>query len=189
MVISWPAFFLTVALISAVAVGITLILLPPPRPLPDSVPLPALPATAAATPVEGTPNAEPAAREGDTPAAVSNAARESKLSIWQWQLLVGALVAFAAVPGAAAISASTLYPAALMCSPAYLNGQLSGNLIATSGEWAYMVEYRRHNYSHDYFSVVPLSSVRLMAIGRYGDCATLARSPSPSPSAHPSATP
>jgi len=174
VLISWPSFFLTVALVSAIAVGITLILMPPPRPLPALPPVP--------------PAAEPSGSEADAATGASDPT-ESKLSTWQWQAIAGALVAFAAIPGAAAISASTLYPPALICSPTFHNGQLSGNLIATSGEWAYMVEYRTTNYSHDYFSVVPLSSVRLMTIGTYGDCATLAPTPATSPVAHPSATP
>jgi hypothetical protein len=106
----------------------------------------------------------------------------------QWQALVGACIAFAAISGAAAISASTLFPRTLMCSPAFDGGYLGGNLIATNGGWAYMVEYRRNDFSHDYFSVIPLSSVHLMAIGYYADCNTLARPPAPPPSPRPSAS-
>jgi hypothetical protein len=160
VVISSPRFFFfVVAGVSAVAVGIALILLPYPRPL----------GVAAST-------AEPAMPEQ---------ARESKLLPWQWQALVGALVALAVIPGTAAFSASTLFPYTIVCSPAFNKGQLSGNLIGTNAGWAYMVEYKKsgnNNYSQDYFSVVPLAAVKLMTIGKYADCAPLAHAPAPTPS-------
>jgi hypothetical protein len=84
-------------------------------------------------------------------------------------------------PAAAAISARTLFPDTLACSPAFHNGYLSGNLIATNGEWAYLAEYHQTNFSHDYFSVVPLWSVRLITIGRWSNCNSLA----PAPTARP----
>lgn len=108
---------------------------------------------------------------------------------WQWQTVVGACVALAVIPGASAISASTLFPTTLMCSPAFHDGFLGGNLIATNGGWGYMVEYRRTDYSHDFFSVVPLSSVHLMTIGKYGDCGGLIPPSAPKPTARPAPTP
>jgi hypothetical protein len=113
--------------------------------------------------------------------------KESKLSALQWQAFVGACLAVAVIPGAAAISASTLFPYALACSPAFRNGQLSGNLIATNGGWAYLVDYHQKDYSQDYFSLIPLSSVRLMTIGKYGNigCNTLAPARAPTPAATP----
>ncbi len=156
VVISPTRFFLVVALVSAMAVAIALILFPYPRP--------------AGAPTQAADVAGP-----ELP-------RESKLLPWQWQALAGALVALAVVPGAAAISASTLFPGTLVCSPTFHEGELSGDLIGTNGGWAYMVEYHRTDFSHDYFSVIPLSEVRLMAIGRYADCNTLAHTPKPTPS-------
>jgi hypothetical protein len=156
VVISSVRFFVVVAVVSAIAVAIALILFPYPRP-----------AAAAGLAADG---AGP-----DNP-------KESKLRPWQWQALAGALVALAAVPGAAAISASTLFPYALVCSPAFKEGELSGNLIGTNGGWAYMVEYHESDFSHDYFSVIPLSEVRLMTIGKFADCTTLTQTPKPTPS-------
>ena len=183
VVISWPNFFLVVGVASGVAAGIALIMLPQPRPLTaqDATPAgqphdPAAPATTDVSPARPTKESKPPPKE-------------SKLSSWQWQAFVGMLIAFAAIPGVAAISASTLFPLTLACSPAFHDGRLSGNLIATNGGWAYMVEYRQSNFSHDYFSVVPLSSVRLMAIGQYSDCNTLATTPTATPTARPSASP
>jgi hypothetical protein len=65
----------------------------------------------------------------------------------------------------------------------------SGNLIGINGGWAYMTEYRartsKHGhliYDHPYFSVVPLSSIQLLATGNSnyvnGECANwLAKTP------------
>jgi hypothetical protein len=156
VVISSARFFVVVALVSATAVAIALILFPYPRPVRG-----ARPATEAVGPHD---------------------ARESKLLPWQWRSLAGALVALAVVPGAAAISASTLFPYTLVCSPTFKDGALSGNLIGTNGGWAYMVEYHQTDFSHDYFSVIPLSEVRLMTIGKYADCSRLAQTPKPTPS-------
>ncbi len=166
VVISWPRFFLVVAAISAITASIALILFPWPLPLPGRT-------------------FHSAATDSAASAAPNNAEqrRESKLRPWQWQATVGSLVALAVIPGVAAISASSLFPYTLACSPSFKNGQLSGNLIGTNAGWAYMVEYRSQDRSHDYFSVIPLASVRLMTIGQYADCNPLA--PSPAPSASP----
>jgi hypothetical protein len=159
VVIPWLGYFLIVTLVSAIAVGIALILFPAPRQLPGAAP---------------------------------SSARVSKLSALQWQGLSAALVALAVIPGAAAFSASTLFPNTLVCSSTFRHGQLSGNLIGTNGGWAYMVEYRQtgpNAYSGDYFSVVPLATIKLMTIGRYADCATLANTQAPAPSTGPPVSP
>ena len=154
VVIPWFGYFGVVTLVSAIAVGIALILFPAPRQLPSIA---------------------------DSSA---DAARVSRLSPLQWQAFSAALVALAVIPGAAAFSASTLFPNTLVCSSTFRHGQLSGNLIGTNGGWAYMVEYRQtgpHAYSGDYFSVVPLAAIKLMTIGQYADCATLANTQAPAP--------
>jgi hypothetical protein len=190
VVISWPKFFLVVGVASGVAAGIALIMLPLPRPLTARAATPAgqpddprAPATTDVSPARAPEKSKLPPKVSKLPPKVS------KLSSWQWQAFVGMLIAFAAIPGVAAVSASTLFPLTIACSPAFHGGQLSGNLIATNGGWAYMVEYRQSNFSHDYFSVVPLSSVRLMAIGQYSDCNTLATTPAPTPTARPSTSP
>jgi hypothetical protein len=165
-----------VGVASGVAAGIALIMLPQPRPL-----------TARAATPAGQPHGPGAPATTDV--SPGGPPKESKLTSWQWQALVGVLITFAAIPGVAAVSASTLFPFTVACSPAFHDGQLSGNLIATNGGWAYMVEYRQNNFSHDYFSVIPLSSVRLMAIGHYSNCNTLAATPAPTPTVRPSASP
>ncbi len=161
VLISVSSYLLTVVALSAVAVGISLIFLPAPRQ--GSVVL------ASASQGERHTSGE-AAHEGD-----GSRKTASTLSAWEWKALVGALVAFGSIPGIAAFSASTTFPQATLCSPIFkYDQQLSGDLIATNGGWAYMVEYKIGDYSHDHISVVPLSAVRLVAIGRFGTCRPLA---------------
>jgi len=52
-----------------------------------------------------------------------------------------------------------------------------------------MVEYRRSGYSQDFFSVIPLSSVHLMTIGKYGDCGALIPPSAPIPTVGPTPAP
>jgi len=139
------------AVISTVAVGITLILLPPPT---NDRLRPELSVR------------QPAAGRGP-----------SGLTSLGWMVWVGSLVAFAAIPGISTFNAVTLFPATLACSTQFKGGELAGNLIATNGGWAYMVEYRTADYSRDYIAVVPLSSLQLETIGYNGDCATLSAHP------------
>jgi hypothetical protein len=102
----------------------------------------------------------------------------SRLSTWEWKAVVGVLIAFAAIPSIAAFSASTLFPYTFACSTMFNNRELMGNLIATNGGWAYMVQYRpvtengKTNF-YGYFQVVPLSSVQLLSIGTYANCKAL----------------
>ena len=139
--------FLAVAVLSTIAVGLALIGLPPPLECLD---------------LEGTSD---------------NLKPLSKLHFWQWKAIVGVLVAIAVIPGVAAFSASTLFPYAQECwyGPGY--GYLSGNLIGTNNGWAYMVEYSRNDFSHDWISVVPLSSVRLLSVGKWSGCYTQSNNP------------
>jgi hypothetical protein len=175
MIADWEAF-LIVAALSAVAVGLALIGLPPP--------LADVGLDGSHSLHNGSDKADDDLQrhEGNEHGINSNADDEkpkslSKLSPWQWKLFVGMLVGFAAIPGVAAFSASTLFPYTQACwyGPGY--GYLSGNLIGTNGGWAYMVEYRSSDYSHDSISAVPLSTVRLMSVGKWADCDTLSDSP------------
>ena len=97
----------------------------------------------------------------------------SGLTRMGWQAWVGALVAFAAIPGISTFAAVTLFPNTLACSSQFRGGELSGNLIATNGGWAYMIEYRSEDFRHDFIAAVPLSSLRLETVGYWGDCAVL----------------
>jgi hypothetical protein len=96
---------------------------------------------------------------------------------WLWQALVATLVTFAVIPGLAGISASALFPYTTVCSPVYPGGQGTGNLIAISNGWAYLVEYHSHEENGktyatgEYFRVVPLSSVAQFEIGFGNNCA------------------
>lgn len=148
-----PAFnaIFVASVISTVAVGIALILLPPPtndRLRPELS------------------ERQPGAGRGP-----------SGLTGIGWMLWVGCLIAFAAIPGISTFNAVTLFPSTLACSTQFKGGELSGNLIATNGGWAYMIEYRTEDYSRDYIAVVPLSSLQLETIGYNGDCATLSAHP------------
>jgi hypothetical protein len=175
MIAGWEAF-LIVAALSAVAVGLALIGLPPPL---EEV---GFDGSHALHPGSGEASEDLQHYAGNERDQNSNPNDEklkslSKLSPWQWKLFVGMLVGFAAIPGVAAFSASTLFPYTQACwySPGY--GYLSGNLIGTNGGWAYMVEYRSSDYSHDSISAIPLSTVRMMSIGKWADCDTLSDSP------------
>ena len=153
-----PAFdaMAAAAVLSAFAVGIALILLPPPT-------------------KDGLRSGLSAPRPGKTP---------SPLGTLAWMVWVGALVGFAVILGVATFAAVALFPASNACSAEFANGVLAGNLIGTNAGWAYMVEYKRSQPGQDYIAVVPLSSLRLETIGRFGTCVVLAPGPgSPSPSA------
>jgi hypothetical protein len=196
--------------LSAIFVGIALILLP--RPVQGSVLsefIPERPATSTVPTVDdagaddeaaalvleilGEDLPEPANEDSRAPANGDQAdnrwKKPSALSRAEWIGWVGALVGFTVIPGIATFSAVTLFPPSLACSSDFNNGYLSGNLIGTSGSWAYMVEYRSTNFSHDYIAAVPLSSVKVETVGVYGDCATLAPTPAASPSATPGSSP
>jgi hypothetical protein len=134
------------AAISALAIGIALILMPPPA-------------------------GEYLRPELSRQLGASR--RTSGLTRIGWQVWVGALVGFAAIPGISTFAAVTLFPYTLACSSQFKGGELSGDLIAANGGWAYMVEYRMSDYRQDFIAAVPLSSVQLETIGYYGSCARL----------------
>jgi hypothetical protein len=186
--------FLVSAGLCAVAVGISQILLPVPvkdRVFPELYELPADEQRGA----PANPSAEASASPGETadsnpgPGKPSRKAKRKERSrraaerklkdspapgtAAGWTAWVSVLIAFAAIPGIAAASAATLFPPTLACSSSFRNGYLSGNLIATNGGYAYMVEYRTTDFSHDYIAVVPLSATRLETVGQFGDCNTL----------------
>lgn len=160
VVIPVRAGLLVAAGLCALAVGVALILMP--------------------APLEGTVLSASVSPEKEW-------RKPSQLRPAEWKAWVAILVGFAAIPGIATFSAVTLFPATRVCSTSFNNGQLAGNLIATSGGWAYMIEYRDNdnNYSHDYIAVIPQSELRLQTVGIYGNCNTLSPSPIPSPSADP----
>jgi hypothetical protein len=85
------------------------------------------------------------------------------------------------------ISASNLFPFTAACSSGFTKSGLhTGNLIGTNGNWVYLADYRTSTanrtqdgkwkavtvYTGPYLSVVPLSSIQLLAIGRNvtGEC-------------------
>jgi hypothetical protein len=170
--------------LSAIFVGIALILFP--RPVEGcvlSVFASQPGATSTVPSVDYSGLDDETADEADEESSEPNK-KPSTLSRAEWIAWVGALVGFTVIPGVATFSAVTLFPASLACSTAFNNGYLSGNLIGTSNGWAYMVEYRSTNFSHDYIATVPLSSVKVETVGVYGDCATVA-TPPPKPTASP----
>lgn len=93
----------------------------------------------------------------------------SSLGTAGWLALVATLVGFAAIPGVATFNAVTLFPDGAACSTELTGGYLTGNLIATSDGWAYTVEYSDSAPGRDFIAMVPLSSLRLLAIGRSPD--------------------
>ena len=117
--------------------------------------------------------------------------KPSSLKTMGWMIRAGALIAFAAIPGIATFSAVTLFPASKACSTQFLKGRLEGNLIATNGGWAYMVEYENTSPVQDFIAVVPLSSLQMETIGHAGSCGNLVSNPvnSPSPTPSPSRQP
>ncbi len=162
VVISPTRASIAVATVSAIGAGVALILLPSPpkdRVLCESV-------------LSGS------SERKQKRAAKSQIWKEgSNVSLRVWRVWVGALVGFASIPGIAAFSAASLFPDSFVCSSTFVGGHLSGNLIGTNGNWAYMIEYRSTNFSHDYFAIVPLSSIQLQTIGRYEDCNTVKMTP------------
>ncbi len=114
--------------------------------------------------------------------------KPSSLKTMGWMIRAGALIAFAAIPGIATFSAVTLFPASKACSTQFLKGRLEGNLIATNGGWAYMVEYENTSPVQDFIAVVPLSSLQMETIGHAGSCGNLVSNPVNSPSPTPSAS-
>jgi hypothetical protein len=160
---AWLAFLYVLA-ISVLAAGVAVIIFPPSSVVADPV-------------ASGAERTAP------------DAGRRAKLTPWEWRVLAGVLVTFTVVPLWSAISASTLFPYAIECSSDFAGGVHSGNLIGINGGWAYMTEYRartsKHGhliYDHPYFSVVPLSSIQLLATGNSnyvnGECANwLAKTP------------
>ena len=104
-------------------------------------------------------------------------AKPSSLGPATWQVWVAALIGFAAVPGIATFNAVSLFPNTTACSAEFTKGYLAGTLIATNGGWAYTVEYKRSQPGKDYIAMIPLSSVRLQAIGGAGECGALAHAP------------
>ena len=126
------------------------------------------------------PSDKPVQDAGPAKRVRAKSGRESsRLSAWEWEAVVGVLIAFAAIPSIAAFSASTLFPYTLACSTIFSNKEeLAGNLIATNGGWAYMVQYepvtkKGETSFYGYFQVVPLSSVQLLSIGHYANCRAL----------------
>lgn len=114
--------------------------------------------------------------------------KPSSLSPMGWMIWVGALIAFASVPGVATFAAVTLFPDSKACSTEFLKGRLEGNLIATNGGWAYMVEYENTTPVEDFIAAVPLSSLQMETIGHAGTCGNLVSNPVNSPSPTPSAS-
>lgn len=114
--------------------------------------------------------------------------KPSSLPNMGWMIWVGALIAFAAIPGIATFAAVTLFPASKACSTQFLKGRLEGNLIATNGGWAYMVEYENTKPVQDFIAVVPLSCLQMETIGHAGTCGNLVSNPVNSPSPTPSAS-
>jgi hypothetical protein len=103
--------------------------------------------------------------------------KHSSLGTAAWLARVGALVGFAVIPGIATFNAVTLFPDTTACSTEFSKGYLAGTLIATNAGWAYTVEYKRSQPGQDYIAMIPLSSLRLEAIGSAGTCAALAQAP------------
>jgi hypothetical protein len=119
--------------------------------------------------------------------------KSSPLNTIGWMVWAGALIGFAVIPGIATFSAVTLFPDSKACSTQFLEGRLRGNLIATNGGWAYMVEYEDTSPVKDFIAVVPLSSLQMETIGQAGTCGNLVSNPvnepSPTPSPSRQATP
>lgn len=90
---------------------------------------------------------------------------------------MAAVVGFAVIPGIATFNAVTLFPDNRACSAEFSAGDLAGTLIATNAGWAYTVEYERSRPGQDYIAMIPLSSLRLEAIGSMGNCAALIQAP------------
>jgi hypothetical protein len=173
VVVAWWQAFIYVLIISSLAVGMAIIFLPPP---PMDVQLRILKSMEA---------------KGDSKQTVDvtrqDMKRRGQLTRTGWKVLVGLLVTFSAIPLWSSISASNLFPFTVACSSGFTkSGQHTGNLIGTNGNWVYMAEYRTSTehrtqdgkrtavtvYYGPYLSVVPLSSVQLLAIGNNvtGEC-------------------
>jgi hypothetical protein len=173
VVVAWWQAFIYVLIVSSLAAGMAIIFLPPP------------PKDARAKVLKSME------KKGTSRQAIAVAEQEMKrrgqLTRTGWKVLVGLLVTFATIPLWSSISASTLFPFTVACSPGFTKSGLhTGNLIGTNGNWVYMAEYRTSTeyrkqngkpvtitvYYGPYLSVIPLSSVQLLALGKNvtGEC-------------------
>jgi hypothetical protein len=93
-----------------------------------------------------------------------------------------AIFTIAAIPCVASISAVFHLPTVYICTPSitYDNGSkhyLAGNLIGTSGQWAYLTEFRTGENEDvvvgRYIAVVPLSAIKFEEIGNDASCASI----------------
>ena len=74
--------------------------------------------------------------------ARNQATASSRLSTWEWEAVVGVLIAFAAAPGPGFLFRVYIVPVILLPAQLFSGNkeELAGNLIATNGGWAYMVQ-------------------------------------------------
>jgi hypothetical protein len=173
VVVAWWQAFIYVLIISSLAVGMAIIFLPPP------------PADAQCVVLKSMAGKDTS--EETVAIADREMKRRGQFTRTGWKVLVGLLVTFAAIPLWSSISASTLFPFTVACSSGFTKSGLhTGNLIGTNGNWIYMAEYRERTehrtqngkqisvttYFGPYLSVVPLSSVQLLATGTNvtGEC-------------------
>jgi hypothetical protein len=103
----------------------------------------------------------------------------SKLKPSVSRLLGMAVFIIAVIPAIASVSAVFPLPVVYLCGPSFVQDNnnpeehyLEGSLIGTSGQWAYVAEYinNGNSVSGRYIAVVPLSAVRLEAIGNDASC-------------------
>jgi hypothetical protein len=96
------------------------------------------------------------------------------------------VLSLAAVPVVASASAAYAFPIVTVCGPAFSHVDqfgdhyAIGNLIGTSGQWLYVAETRAKSPSQGkyifiggYIAVIPVSSVKLEAIGKDASCGDL----------------
>jgi hypothetical protein len=170
LVPSWQAF-LVIALLSAAAIGIALIFMPPP--IKKNVFSDAEIDSCLKTPMHrviinklsekfrARRRAHGRGRQDQNPAQADSASPETppspetpgeqkfhrqpweKQPGWVWRAVVAAIVTFAVIPCLAGISASTLFPYTLVCLPGPSGGSFTGNLLAVNNGWAYLIEYNK----------------------------------------------
>lgn len=93
------------------------------------------------------------------------------------------ILALAFTPAVASVSAAYAFPIVKVCGPAFSHdgGDYAiGNLVGSDGQWIYVAETianmprtGTYRFIGGYIAVIPLSSVRLEAIGGFASCGDL----------------